>query len=125
MKSSYPNTKIIINKFLFLEEFGFRITREENLNFGSYVEFKGNGIKICLDFEFKSYIFSIDIYKNEELQYSDSAYGKEIISLCELAKRHFLIFDCSILQPNKELGYEASLDANAKLLKELVILQMC
>ncbi len=113
MNNIYPNAEIIKDSFSFLETLGFRVVRTESLNYGSYVEFKGNGMKIYLGFDFKSYSFSFDVYRNEELSYSDDAYGKDIIPFCSLNDS----YSCEELQPNKENGYETALQNNVNLLK--------
>ena len=64
MNSKYAEVQIIIDSFSFLEELGFVLTRSESLNYGSYVEFKGKGIKIYLGFDFKDYYFYFDIYSD-------------------------------------------------------------
>ena len=61
MSSIYPEAQIIKDSFSFLETLGFKVIRSESLNYGSYVEFKGNGMKIYLGFDFKSYAFSFDL----------------------------------------------------------------
>ena len=117
MSSLYADAQTLREKFSFLESLGFKVTREESLNYGAYVEFKGNGIKIYLGFDFKSYSFSFDIYKHEDLRYSDSAYGKEIIPFCSLAKAYDTNYNCNALQPNKQDGYDSALANNVSLLQ--------
>lgn len=113
MSSIYPEAQIIKDNFSFLEALGFKVIRSENLNYGSYVEFKGNGMKIYLGFDFKSYAFSFDLYKKEDLKYSDEAYGKDIVPFCLLDSS----YSCDELQPNKKDGYEEALKKNVDLLK--------
>jgi hypothetical protein len=120
MNTKYAKAQILKESFSFLENFGFKVSREESCNYGSYVEYKGNGIKIYLGFDYKSYAFSFDLYKNENLQYSDVAYGKDIIPFYALAKRFNLEYKCEDLQPNIEDGYEMALKNNIKLLKSLI-----
>jgi len=114
----YPNASILKEYFSFLNEYYFEVVREDSLNYGSYVEYKGNGLKIYLGFEFKEYDFSFDLYKSDNLKYSDAAYGKEIISFCNLAKEMEIDYDCSKLQPDIEKGYREALLNNVKVLKE-------
>ncbi len=118
MTAKYLKADQIVNKFNFLIDEGFSITKEETLNYGAYVEYKGNGIKIYLGFEFKSYTFYFDIYKSEALSYIDSAYGKEIISFCQLVKKYNQEYDCSNLQPNEKDGYEIAMENNVNVLKK-------
>jgi hypothetical protein len=113
MNSKYPEAQIIIDSFSFLEELGYILTRSESLNYGSYVEFKGNGIRIYLGFDFKDYYFYFNIYNNENLKYSEDSFGKDIIPFSLLDST----FRIDELQPNREIGYEAALLNNAILLK--------
>ena len=113
MSSIYPEAQIIKDSFSFLETLGFKIIRSESLNYGSYVEFKGNGMKIYLGFDFKSYAFSFDLYKKEDLKYSDEAYGKDIVPFFSLDSS----YNCDELQPNKKDGYEKALKKNVEILK--------
>jgi len=118
MIPKYLEADQIVNKFNFLLDEGFTVIREETLNYGAYVELKGNGIKIYLGFEFMTYTFYFYIYKFEDLQYSDSAYGKEIITFCHLAKKYNHEYDCSNLQPNEKDGCECAMDNNVNVLKK-------
>ncbi|RNC79846.1 MAG: hypothetical protein ED557_11960 [Balneola sp.] len=119
MNPKYANTQIMKQSFSFLGDLGFEISREENLNYGSYLEFIGNGLKIYLAFEFKSYTFSFDIYKGENSKYSDSAYGNDIISFCSLAKKYNSTYDCETLQPDNS-GYKNALMNNVNVLRKYI-----
>lgn len=114
----YPNASILKENFSFLNDYNFEVVREDSLNYGSYVEYKGNGLKIYLGFDFKGYDFSFDLYKSDDLKYSDVAYGKAIISFCNLAKEMKIDYDCSKLQPDK--GYSEALLNNVTVLKEYI-----
>lgn len=120
MNKIYADTQTIKEKFKFLLNLGFNITREENLSYGSYVEFKGNGLKIYLGFEFKSYTFDFLIYLNEDIKYSDNSYREEIISFCLLAKKYDNSYNCTNLQPKKKNGYSTALEMNVNLLKTYI-----
>lgn len=112
----YPKAKVIKEKFIFLESFGFIIIELRDENYGSYILYKGNGIKIKLGFEYKGYFFICRIYKNENTEYSDDGVGTEIFTLCMLIKKYENITDCRFLQPNKLLGYESCIDINSIML---------
>lgn len=117
-ENKYPNASTLKESFLFLNDFDFKIIREESLSYGSYLEYKGNGLKIYLGFDFKDYRFSFDLYKKNDLKYSDIAYGISIIPFSDLATEIKTNYHCSELQPCKEKGYEDALKCNVILLKE-------
>ncbi|MDX1907349.1 MAG: hypothetical protein SF053_09980 [Bacteroidia bacterium] len=116
----YPQAEIIRERFKFLEMYGFSISKEEDLPYGSYIEYIGRGLKIYLGFEYKEYWFDCDFYKGENTSYSDGAYGIDIISLCDLAKKHDHNFDCNYLQSNFSNGYEEVLHRNTMILKKYI-----
>jgi len=113
MKSIYATAKILRESFSFLEKVGFKLTQEESLNYGSYVEFTGNGLKIQLNFDFRDYYFYFLLFKSEDLKYSDEAVGNDIIPFYSLTS----YYNRNDLQPNKENGYELALKKNVDLLK--------
>jgi hypothetical protein len=119
METKYATAKELKETFNFIiEDYNFKIIKEESLNYGSYVDFIGNGIKLSLGFDFKDYYFYFLIYKGENTKYSDDAYGKEIITFCDLALKYNIQFDCECLQPNTIDGYKNALTCNAQLLKD-------
>lgn len=118
MELQYASVKEIKSEFNFLLDLGFSLVREEDLKFGSYVEFVGNGIKIYLGFDFKNYNFLFDIYKGEDLKYSDEAYGILIKPFYEIVKKYNLNFSIGELQPSKTEGYKNALHKNAVLLEK-------
>jgi len=114
----YAKAEEIKNRFHFLENIGFVLTREETLNYGSYVEYKGNGIKVYLGFDYKGYSFNFLLFRGEDLKYSDESYGNEIKSFCDLFKKYDLELECISLNPNYINGYEQALNNNAMLLEK-------
>lgn len=116
MLKEYATAEQIKDVFNFLENYGLFLIREETLNYGAYVEYKGNGIKVYLGFDYKDYQFNFLIYKDENLKYSDAAYGNEIKPFCDLAKKYDKDFDCNKLQPSLAEGYRQALNNNVELL---------
>lgn len=118
MENKIASTNTIKEVFNFLtNEYGFKIIREESLNYGSYVDYVGNGIKISLGFDFKDYYFYFLIYKGEETEYSDAEYGKSIKSIEDLVLKNCPNYNIEDLQPNYAKGYSEALELNAKLFK--------
>ena len=114
VKSIYPDANVLKDYFSFLEKSGFTVTRADSFSYGSYVEFKGNGMKVYLGFDFKGYTFYFDLYKDENLAYSDDEYGKNIIPFSSLDNSHTI----NELQPNRSKGYEIALKNNVEVLKK-------
>jgi hypothetical protein len=118
MESKYATADEIKNKFLFLKEYGFELSREETKNYGSYVEFKGNGIKIYLSFDYRDYFLYFLIIRGEETKYPNDNDNENIKSFCDLAKKYNADYNCNTLQPNYDEGYGKALNNNVTLLEK-------
>lgn len=117
MRRKTINADELRDKFDFLLEYGLTLVRKETLNFGAYVAYKGNGVRVELGFDYRDYFFYFKIFKGENLKYSDAAFGKEIRSFCDLAEKYDPNYDCEKLQPNYQSGYEEALENNILLIK--------
>ncbi len=108
----------IKTQFTFLEEWGLKLVREDTSNYGAYLEYVGNGVKVSFGFDYRDYYFYFYILKGENREYSDDEYGKNIGSVNDLVLLYEPNFDLSKLQPDYEIGYEKALELNAKILKK-------
>lgn len=109
---------VIKEAFLFLEGYGLALTNEDTKNYGAYVAFKGNGVRVDLGFDYRDYSFYFYIYKGEDLGYTPFDDGKNIKSFCALAKKYSIDYDCGKLQPVYKQGYQEALVNNVMLLKQ-------
>ncbi|MDR0940659.1 MAG: hypothetical protein LBM68_00365 [Bacteroidales bacterium] len=110
-------TEEIKNHFLFLEDYGLTLYQKKTSNSGSCIEFKGNGIKVHLVFDYKELWFYFSFFRGEELEYSDAAVWKEIFPFYALGEKYDKNFNWKDLQP-EYVGYKKALENNVLLLKQ-------
>jgi hypothetical protein len=117
MLREYANTNVIKQEFRFLEEiYNLKIINESNLNYGAYLDYVGNGIKISLGFDYKDYFFYFYIFKGENTKYTDQDDANQK-TFYDLALKENKNFDFTSLQPNNE-GYLDALKNNASILQK-------
>jgi len=111
-------------KFL-VEEFGYRIERDEVLFHGSrpygYVlEYTGNDRRVDLVHDYKEDFFYFKIIRGVDTPYPNESDRENIIGFPKVFLSFDPSFDPSILQPRNKTCAEAA-QLNARLLKEYAV----